>query len=70
MVKIVGYGTYGCVTKPSLKCETTEDYKDRVSKLLNKNDAYNELAEMEKLAKIKNIEKYILRLPKICTPLD
>lgn len=70
MVKIVGYGTYGCVTKPSLKCETTEDYKDRVSKLMNKNDAYNELAEMEKLAKIKNIEKYILRLPKICTPLD
>lgn len=70
MVRIVGEGTYGCVTKPSLKCDTPQDYKDRVSKLMTREDAINEMAEMEYLLKIKNIEKYVLRLPKLCNPLD
>ena len=70
MVNIIGQGTYGCVTKPSLKCDTPQDYTGRVSKLMVKYDAEDELAEMEKIAHIPNIDKYILRLPKICSPLN
>lgn len=68
-MKIIGEGTYGCVTKPSLKCDTPQDYTDRVSKLMTKRDAEDELNEIEKIINIPNIDKYILRLPKICSPL-
>jgi len=68
MVAIIGEGTYGCVTKPSLKCDTPHEYKGRVSKLMLKEDAIEELKEMERLVKIPNIEKYILRMPKLCNP--
>lgn len=70
MVEILGEGTYGCVTKPSLKCDSSQDYTDRVSKIMTKYDAQKELYEMQTILKIKNIEKYVLRLPQICTPLD
>ena len=38
-VKIIGEGTYGCVVKPSLKCNTSHDYKNKVSKLMHGKDA-------------------------------
>ena len=53
MPKVIGTGTYGCVVKPSLKCTTSQDYKNRVSKVMNKADAMEEYAEMEKISKIK-----------------
>ena len=68
MVTVIGEGSYGCVTKPSLKCDTPQDYRGRVSKVMLKNDAFDELKEMERLIKIPNIEKYILRMPKLCNP--
>ena len=36
--KVIGEGTYGCVHKPSLKCETTQqdiNYDNKISKLLD-----------------------------------
>jgi len=69
--KVVGYGTYGCVTKPQLSCKTTIKKKlpkSTVSKILHKDDALEELNEMKKISKIKNIGDYILQEPVQCTP--
>ena len=69
--KVVGYGTYGCVTKPQLSCKTTIKKKlpkSSVSKILHKDDALEELNEMKKISKIKNISEYILQEPIQCTP--
>jgi len=76
MTTIIGYGTYGCVTKPSLKCNAKTKrnktkkkfYKNKVSKLMNKEDAIYERREMEIVAHVKNINKYILNVPDICEP--
>lgn len=69
--KVVGYGTYGCVTKPQLSCKTTIKKKlpkSTVSKILHKDDALEELTEMKKISKIKNIGDYILQEPIQCAP--
>ena len=68
--KVVGEGTFGCVLKPSLKCNTnkTIDYKDRVSKLMFDYDARNELKEYAYLSKIKGLEDYALIAPIYCKP--
>jgi len=76
MTSIIGYGTYGCVTKPSLKCNNSIStsktkknlYKNKVSKLMKHEDAINELREMETVATVKNIKKYIVKVPYICKP--
>jgi len=72
MVEVVGVGTYGCVTKPSLKCsdsETKYDYENKVSKLMKDEDAIEEKKEMENISTIPNIDKYILKLPILCKPM-
>ena len=51
--EIVGEGTYGCVIKPALKCDkdtniTKKDYENRLSKVMRKKDAIEELEEMQK----------------------
>jgi serine/threonine protein kinase len=72
MVEVVGVGTYGCVTKPSLKCsdsETKYDYDNKVSKLMIDEDAIEEKKEMENISTIPNIDKYILKLPILCKPM-
>ena len=69
--KVIGYGTYGCVTKPRLSCKTTLKKKipnSTVSKLLHKDDALEEMNEMKKISKIKNIDEYILQQPVQCAP--
>ena len=55
--EIVGEGTYGCVIKPALKCNkdtniTKKDYDNRLSKVMSKIDAVEELEEMKKIQKI------------------
>ena len=62
--KVVGYGTYGCVTKPSLECKSKNPLtKTRVSKLMHEKSALEEKKEMEVISKIKGIEKYVIKLP-------
>lgn len=67
---VVGEGTYGCVLKPSLKCNTnkTIDYKDRLSKVMFDYDAKNELQEYAYLSKVKGLEDYALLAPIYCKP--
>ena len=71
--EIVGEGTYGCVIKPALKCDkdtniTKKDYDNRLSKVMRKSDAIEELEEMKKIQKIDGIEKFTIREPIYCKP--
>lgn len=71
--EIVGEGTYGCVIKPALKCDkdtniTNKDYENRLSKVMRKKDAIEELEEMKKIQKIDGIEKFTIREPIYCKP--
>jgi serine/threonine protein kinase len=68
--EILGEGTYGCVIKPYLKCKSNKklDYIGRVSKIMREKDAKEELAEMDKIKNIDNIEKYTIRTPIKCKP--
>jgi len=72
--KIVGQGTYGCVIKPALKCDSDEtkikdkDYKNKVSKIMLDRHAEDELKELEFLSKLDGVDKYAISMPKICNP--
>ena len=74
--KIVGYGTYGCVTKPMIPCSNAKDEtkidksKPTVSKVMYNEDALGELKEMEKIGKFEGIQKYIIKVPTLCRPKD
>ena len=71
--EIVGEGTFGCVIKPALKCDKNSNvnnniYKNTLSKVMLREDAFEELDEMKKISKIKNIEKFTIRKPVYCKP--
>tara|TARA_B100000886_G_scaffold277824_1_gene201814 strand:+ start:12990 stop:14699 length:1710 start_codon:yes stop_codon:yes gene_type:complete len=67
-MSVIGQGTYGCVHKPSLKCNTTEpvDYTDKVSKILIKKEATKEIQQYSILKKIDPKEKHYLGMPIKC----
>ena len=72
---IVGQGSYGCVVKPSLKCEnaynpfaTKPNYDNKVSKIMSDRHAIEEQQEMKIFKSIKGIEKYTVAYPKLCKP--
>ena len=67
--EIVGEGTYGCVIKPSMKCEDNEkrNYSNKVSKVMLEKHAKEEYEEVHKISSVPGIEKYIL-IPKLCKP--
>ena len=70
---VIGEGTYGCVHKPSLKCEERElngkviDYSNRVSKILVKEEAINEMMEYVLIKNIDKNNEYYLGEPINCT---
>ena len=66
--KIVGEGTYGCVVEPALECKTPENYENKVSKVMRKNDALEELQEYDFLKSIPGIDKYTVNVPVLCEP--
>lgn len=70
-MEVIGEGTYGCVTKPSIKCKdkTSSSYDNKVSKIMRRDDALEEYNGMRELSKNKDIHKYIIPQPKICKPL-
>jgi serine/threonine protein kinase len=67
--EIVGEGTYGCVIKPSMKCEDDEkrNYSNKVSKVMLEKHAKEEYEEVHKISSVPGIKKYIL-IPDICKP--
>ena len=66
--KIVGEGTYGCVVEPALECKKPENYENKVSKVMRKNDAIEELKEYDFLKSIPDINKYTVNVPVLCEP--
>jgi len=70
---VVGEGTYGCVVKPSLKCNDlnnhpVDGYENKLSKIMERDSAYEEFEETNKLSTIKGIERFIVSAPHICRP--
>ena len=69
MHKIIGEGAYGCVHKPSLICKDKNiKYKNKISKLMNTENAEVELSEYDKIMTLENNEDYFLSRPEICVP--
>jgi len=71
-IKVIGEGTYGCVTKPSITCKNKKNvtYKNKLSKIMRKDHAEEEYDELKSITKSKSLKKYILPLPSICEPKD
>jgi serine/threonine protein kinase len=69
---VIGEGAFGCVHKPSLKCQTPPsqgfNYNNYVSKIMTKTNAQKELAEFVIISNIDPTNKYHLGTPKICSP--
>lgn len=66
---VIGEGSYGCVIKPSLKCKGSKqvDYKNKISKVMSKYHANEELREYSKIDKIDINDKYYLGVPEMCS---
>ena len=68
--KLIGQGSYGCVVKPSLECDTNHDYTDKVSKIMSNKDAINEQREMKRFKKMPGIEEFAMAYPEVCKPKE
>lgn len=66
---VIGEGSFGCVIKPSLHCNSPlHTYKNKVSKLMFRNEAINEINQAKKIRKIKGIEDYAIIPSEMCLP--
>jgi serine/threonine protein kinase len=67
-IKVIGEGAYGCVHKPSLECKKplNINHKNKISKLLMKEDAIKEIEEYDIIAKYDKNNKYFLGKPLHC----
>lgn len=68
---IIGYGTYGCIYKPPIKCSKKGktlriNYANKIAKLLTQKSANTEYAEYDKVSKIDPKNKYHLGKPVLC----
>lgn len=70
MSKVVGEGTYGCVHNPSLKCKYKKniDYTDKISKVMTKYHADQELKEYKKIDSVDIHKDFFLGKPEYCLP--
>jgi len=68
-IKVIGEGSYGCVHKPSLECKyppSNINYKNKISKILMKDDAMKEMDEYDTISKYDKTQKYFLGKPNNC----
>jgi serine/threonine protein kinase len=70
MSKVIGEGTYGCVHRPPLKCETgtNVDYKNKISKVMTTKDADSELSEYSLIDQADPKFKFHMTTPIECNP--
>ena len=68
--EVIGEGAFGCVHSPSLHCNVKNkmDYTDKVSKLMDRNNALKELGEYVGIEKADPEQKYYLGKPILCEP--
>ena len=72
-IKVIGEGSYGCVHKPSLECDESlskKNYKNKISKILMKDDAMKEMDEYGIISKYDKTQKYFLGKPANCHVKD
>jgi|UniRef100_A0A6C0DYA9 serine/threonine protein kinase len=66
-VEVIGEGSFGCVHKPSLKCQDKKmSYKNKVSKLLLSKDAKKELREYAIISSVDKNRDFYLGAPTTC----
>ena len=68
-IKVIGEGSYGCVHKPSLECKDTASnitYKNKISKILMKEDAMKEMDEYDIISKYDKKNHFFLGKPSNC----
>lgn len=65
---IIGEGSFGCVVKPSLKCNNNDtiSYENKVSKVLSTKHATTEISEYDKIDKIDRKTQFYLGKPTKC----
>jgi serine/threonine protein kinase len=66
---VIGEGAYGCIHKPSLTCKENkiQNYKNKVSKVLNKSKAKIELEEYTSIDNADKSHEYYLGKPVECS---
>jgi len=66
--KFLAEGAYGCVHRPSLRCNETKkiNYKDKISKVMSAKNAKKELKEYVLIAKADPTAKFYLGKPDTC----
>ena len=65
--EVLGEGTYGCIHKPSLKCKNGKiNYKDKVSKFMNKIKANEEMKEYKTIDKVDKKQEFYTGKPIKC----
>lgn len=66
---VIGEGAAGCVHKPSLECKNKKiDYKNKVSKLMDIDNANDELDEYKLISKLDKNKDFYLGKPVSCLP--
>lgn len=68
---VIGFGTYGCVYRPPIKCSNKTkkiDYSNKISKLLSRKHAEKEYAEYKLISQIDKNNQYYLGKPIYCAP--
>lgn len=70
MSKVIGEGTYGCVHNPSLKCKYKKDidYNGKISKVMTKSHANEELKEYKNINNVDIHKDFYLGEPENCIP--
>jgi len=72
MASVIGEGSYGCVHKPQLECNKSNNRektgKKYISKFMLSKEAMRELAEYTTIAKIDKQNKFYLGKPLKCAP--
>jgi len=69
IASVIGEGAYGCIHKPSLTCKEAKikNYKNKVSKVLEREDAKLELAEYNSIETADKSHEYYLGKPVECS---
>lgn len=68
--KVIGEGRYGCVHKPSLKCNNDtfiQNYDGKISKIMTSRSASKEMSQYTEIRSIDPQQKYHIS-PQRCTP--
>jgi serine/threonine protein kinase len=68
-MSVIGQGTYGCIHKPSLKCnKSNTKYQNKVSKIFKNEEANKEIEEYKIISRFDKKKDFFLGEPLKCSP--